>query len=129
MKAHEIIAESLADWSEIKNAPALARDTFAKLSGEEVERLALLAYAGEIRKALTRKVDSVPAYSSVDFTDESGAVVKRYKQTEAFAEADYKVAIDSYEKRGQANLAVAKALRDQAAAKFGPDQLTLDGTR
>lgn len=128
MKAHEIIADCLADWSEVKNAPALARETFDRLSDDERERLALLAYAAEIRKALTRKVDGVPVYSSVDFIESDGSTVKRYKQTEAFDAGDYEVAIDSYEKRGNANYAVARALRLQAAAKFGPDQLLITGT-
>ena len=128
MKAHEVIADSLADWSEVRNAPALARDTFDRLSDAEKDRLALLAYAAEIRKALTRKVNGVPVYSSVDVTQPDGSSVKRYKQTEAFDVADYSTAITSYEKRGKANFAVAKALRMQAEAKFGPDQLALDGT-
>ena len=125
MKSATIIADTMSEWRTVRHAPDLAHELFDLLDADEITRLATAGFAAEIRKALTAKAAGVPQYSSIVVIDPAtGKKTKRYKQTGLFTEGDYRVAIDSYVARSDANLSVAKALIAACAAKFGV-QLTL----
>lgn len=120
MKAVGLINDALSEWRAVRSAPDLAHELFDRLDADEIERLALAGFAGEIRKALTKKIQGVPQYSNVEMIDKStGKKFKQYKQTAAFEVADFELAVSSYRARAKANLNVAEALIKACAARFG----------